>query len=105
MKQITKIIFSLRKQWKKQGFTPFEINNGNCDIFADEIAQKIPKAKTTATDYVNMDEFTHWYVKYKGKFFDAECPYGVKDYLKLPTFKREKIEKGDIINAFIPPVK
>ena len=97
MNEITKIILSLRKKWKKQrGFIPFEINNGNCDIFADEVAQKISQAEAIETFYLNVDEYSHFYIKYKEKFFDAECPYGVRDFLKLPTFKREKITEKDL---------
>lgn len=92
MNKIIFIILNLRKEWKKKGFTPYEINNGNCDVFADEVNKLLPRAKVIETDYFNIDEYAHFYIQYKGMFFDAECPHGVKDYHELPLFKREKIK-------------
>lgn len=98
MNKITNIILSLRKKWKKQGFTPFQINNGNCDIFANEVITKLGGYSDILYDvctenFVKFGELIgHIWITYKGKYYDVECPNGVKDWKKLPIFNREKIK-------------
>lgn len=75
------------KTWSK--FTPSVVNNGFCDIFADNFIYKFKGAEYWNTyDSDGGKTYGHVWVKYKGKYYDAETPNGVKDYADIPYIKR-----------------
>ena len=76
-----------KKNWSK--FTPKVCNNGFCDIFADKFTEKFKGAEYWNTyDSDGGKTYGHIWVKYKGKFYDAEVPNGVKEYKDIPYIKR-----------------
>ena len=64
------------------GITPREIDDGSCFNWAF-IAKKVLGRK--ATLYSACEN--HAFVRYNGKFYDAECPRGVKYWWDLPVVR------------------
>lgn len=77
---------------------PYEINNGDCDRFADAVCSKVKGTEVRITEFEDEFEGYHWvghfWVEYKGKHYDAECPDGVDNFLDLPIFQKAKVKKG-----------
>ena len=68
---ITDIINNLVSLYKYlYNVTPYQINCGMCEDF----------------DYDKDIGGTHYFVCYKGKYYDSECPEGVEDWKQLPAF-------------------
>ena len=74
-----------KKNWVD--FKPSVINDGFCEIWAKHFKEIIGGEikKTFASD---GNVFSHTFIKYKNKYFDAEMPNGCSDILDLPYFKR-----------------
>jgi hypothetical protein len=118
-KEISKIVKMLIKKFDKEYDIPFDmINQGDCNIFAEEIedlSKEInivgevlsdglfydPYDETptemllNVSDYGNKpDDFdeiglpSHYWFYYKGKHFDSDAPNGVDDMFDLPIIKR-----------------
>lgn len=77
---------------------PWDINNGLCEDFALEVLKHVPKAEMvdivdfegTKNEEKNCDlllEFSHFWILWNGKHYDAECIDGVKIHRELPFFK------------------
>ena len=64
---------------------PYDINNGRCEDFAEAIVKKMPGATSMWNDFDN-DDPNHCYVRYNGRYYDAECPEGVNSPDDLPIF-------------------
>lgn len=71
---------------------PSDIAGGYCEDFANEIERKVPGAVGEwewESDEVPKElEWTHCAIKYKGKYYDAEAPYGVDHWSQLPNWNR-----------------
>lgn len=74
---------------------PVDVNNGNCEAFADLVASRVPGARVlwdweapSKTDPANDFAWVHCFIHYEGKFYDSECPDGVEDWTQLPLFVR-----------------
>ena len=66
--------------------TPWDINNGYCDDFADRCAELINGSE--AVDLMEYDEeLAHTALLYRGKFYDAECLGGAVSWQDLPIVK------------------
>jgi hypothetical protein len=69
-------------------FTPEICNDGFCDIFAEKFQEEYPRAELWGTDWGLGFTMGHVWIKYKGKFYDAETPHGVKDWRELPYIQK-----------------
>lgn len=69
-------------------FTPEVCNNGFCDVFAEKFREEYPGAELWSTDWGLGYTFGHVWVRYKGKFYDAETPNGVDDWRDIPFIQR-----------------
>ena len=97
MNKVTKAILDLLEEEYFEYF-PKEINQGLCDEFADKVVKIVPKAEMYwAEDWVEennsklpdtIGSWGHCFIVYKNKFYDSECPYGTKQFINLPFFKR-----------------
>ena len=75
------------KDWDE--FTPELCNDGFCDIFVEKFKEEYPGAELWQTSASTSPwGFGHSWVKYKGKFYDAETPNGVKDWKDLPYIQK-----------------
>lgn len=72
--------------------SPYDINNGECEDFALEIIRRMGGYSPDLTDGAPNDMECklpgHYWIEYKGKYYDAECPQGVSKWQELPIFKK-----------------
>jgi hypothetical protein len=87
------IVQVIRGIIREFGLPATEINAGFCEEFADRVAEKLPGAVVVwdweADEAEGMNRgwaWAHCFVRYEGKFYDAECPHGVEHWLNLPFF-------------------
>jgi hypothetical protein len=97
---ISCVIRVLTKMYAFQGVEASEINNGLCEEFAGKVidymdgeSQDLYDLATPYTD-VYEDWPGHYWVYYKGKHYDAECPEGVENWEDLPIFQRYRQDGG-----------
>jgi len=98
MNQITKTINKLLEEvWFE--YWPNEINNGNCESFAHDVTKLVPSSHAIwAKDWFEINKInppinlslSYCFIMYRKKFFDSECPKGVKNIYDLPFFKNQK---------------
>ena len=94
MQKITETIQKINAIFNAKGITPHAINNGLCEDFAMMVIEQmggysseLEEVATESFDGAN-DLPGHVWIYYQDKFYDAECPQGVKDWRELPIFKR-----------------
>lgn len=92
IENMTKIIKDIVKEYKE---TPYEINNGLCENFADKVNDIIPQSEIIDVGLEDPIIWGHVFIKYRGLYFDAEAPHGVKDIKNLPIFNRRIKNKGE----------
>jgi hypothetical protein len=81
-------LVSLRDSYHAEdGVRPEDINNGCCADFATAIWEQFPEAKVLSDEELGADEYTHSFLYYGGKYFDAEAVHGVDDWRALPIFR------------------
>jgi len=98
MLTITTAILDCINQWAE---TPREINRGNCDTFANQIetlgfGEAVWGDELSPEDwsFSSEDWFTnyapyHCLILYQGRYYDSECPEGVKWPDQLPYYRRQ----------------
>ncbi len=71
------------------GMTPYEINNGNCDAWAENVKDLLPAHRVEIWETLfGFSDTTHVFLRIDGKFYDAEAPKGVDDHNDLPIFAK-----------------
>jgi hypothetical protein len=91
---IADVIRGLVAEALVHGDTPIVINTGRCADFADAVWRRFPEAKIFSDEDFGRDEYTHTFLKYKERYYDAETPDGVDDWQDLPIFHRQAEEFG-----------
>jgi len=90
MDDITRIIKHTRDAYDA---TPYEINDGQCEVFMQDIVDEAPRAEECCTGFVLANEYlaypVHVWIFYEGQHYDAECASGVDDFLDLPFFRNQ----------------
>jgi len=86
---VDKLTEIIKDKVRDFGLSPYEINTGSCDNFADSV---LDEAKHCGLDVsLREDENVgHIWVVYKGRHYDAEVPKGVSDWKELPIIKRNE---------------
>ena len=86
----TDIAMVIQELIKKYDDTPYSINNGYCQEFAEDLVKLVRGAEhfEVGGSWVeeNIDEPAHSFVKFEGRYYDAEAPQGVRDWHNLPVF-------------------
>ena len=102
-KNLSKVIERISKNYN---CSIEDINNGECDNFAVEVAEYFFGEDTSQTlffrelngfklvtygDYSKFDDELdpHTWILYNGKHYDAEAPNGVVSHYDLPIYKRQ----------------
>lgn len=70
------------------GRHPYDINNGDCEEFANIIADEFEGA---VAEWGEGGEGDHCFIAYKGKYYDAEEPHGVPRWEDLPLYHRRLV--------------
>ena len=83
----TKLSTVFKAVTQDMGLTPAQINNGNCDAWADKVQDRL--VGKCRVDIYEV-EFCHVFVKICGLYYDAESMDGVDDYMNLPIFAKLK---------------
>ncbi len=111
----TKIEKIILESVKKFNQSPYIINNGNCDLFAQYVIEKMG-GETNSLYGLASDMFgdfgvlnknfkskygnapkkvkrkinlnSHVWIYYRGRHYDAETPKGVQNFLNLSIFKK-----------------
>ena len=94
---ITEIIDDLVSIW---GISPYDINCGECDEFAQTTIECLGGYSDNLYELVtgnfdpemNTDLPGHMWIFYKGRHYDSESPYGVDDWRQLPIFTKYQTE-------------
>ena len=71
------------------GMNPYQINDGYCGEFAEVLEQTIPGAEANDCE-LDFTYGDHAWIEYKGRYYDAETPFGVDNLDDLPIFKRRR---------------
>lgn len=72
--------------------TPYTINQGMCDQFAEDVRELIEGAEAHWGDELtneddNQEQFGyHCIVHYEGRYYDSEHPDGVSDFRQISAF-------------------
>jgi hypothetical protein len=99
------IAIHIRKLVKKYRKHPWDINCGQCEDFAEDLLELVGEGEVI--DVTDLDEdwqpeddgIYHFVFVFKDMFFDAEEPYGARDWRHLPLCaralrSRERSRKG-----------
>ncbi len=71
--------------------SPYEINNGCCNEWAQEVLDLLAKAPVLVEMWEKPFGFadtTHCFLRINGKFYDAEDLEGTDDHMGLPIFAK-----------------
>ncbi len=76
------------RRWRKQ--RPYDINNGDCEDFQQDVCAAISNAQERVTEnYPSAARMAgHCWIYYRGRHYDAEAPRGVDRWQRLPIFAR-----------------
>ena len=78
---------------------PYDINNGQCEEFAAAVKDRLPEAEAIWADdlreksmFDGIDTWLddHCFIRFQGRYYDAEEPEGVSSPDLLPFFWRQK---------------
>lgn len=87
----------IRRIVKEFGLTPKQINEGECEEFAEKVRHIIPEAKIEEIqDHFEDIVMRHFYLKYKSKYYDSETPKGVAHWSDLPVYQRGKRSNNNL---------
>lgn len=85
------------KDYKLKG--PYNINNGYCEEWANEVIKRIPEAEDVGTPEKEWDEENwatgHVWIVINGINYDAETMEGVKDWKNLTPFKNNRLSRAE----------
>lgn len=81
---LTAELIKLRDSYE---MSPQDINCGLCAEFATQIWQKCCGVEIISDEDMGAIEYTHTFISYGGRFYDAECVTGVENWKDLPIFQ------------------
>jgi hypothetical protein len=82
---------------KACGKSPYDINNGDCDSFADALYRAAEQMGLYVECFDSYDEVglpVHYWVCIEGKHYDAEAPEGVGEWRELPIFRNHFLKRA-----------
>ena len=79
---------TIRNMVRRWGMSPISINSGACDEFAENLLRHYPEGILVEVGLKSDIIPGHAVVKYRGRYYDAETPKGVKRANDLPIVKR-----------------
>ncbi len=89
--ELRKIIETVNLDFENRGVTPYQINNGYCNEWADTVFEEMAKTDSIVEEWETIwgfSECSHSFIRVDGRFYDAECTMGVNNYMELPIFSK-----------------
>lgn len=81
--------------------TAWDLNNGACEEFADAVVEAVPEADALypaeLVPGMELLDCPHVMLFWRGKFYDAECIQGVKDWRDLPLMKNRGKSRARVL--------
>ena len=78
---------------------PYDINCGFCEEWGERVAELYREATgNNGIDVIDPGNLSgnpddsllgHVFIRFRGRYYDAECPEGVDDWRKLPLFTKQ----------------
>jgi hypothetical protein len=100
-KSVRKEILFLRRHYRREHkLTPYQVNNGSCDSFADDLLNSFGDGQAIWGEdfpskfepYMTLEDIErvggHCFFFIEGLYFDAECVNGVDNPALLPFYQR-----------------
>lgn len=88
-KSLTSRIRALVFLWGKD---PIEINAGLCANFATVLWEQDRSLKIISDKDLGADEYSHTFIEFNNKYYDAETPHGISDWKMFPIYSRKQVE-------------
>lgn len=114
LRRMQKNGFQYKMYWRYDAII-WDINNGYCE----DLATKVIRRMGGETDWLyglwmedrgtKFEGVSHYVIKYNGKYYDAECPDGVKSLVNIPLYinryksREEYIDEMRILQETISP--
>jgi hypothetical protein len=80
-----------KKEWLVKRLSPSMTNMGYCYELAEDIVSGLHDKSARVVEIQDGKEvrqgFDHWAINYKGKYYDAEIPCGVRKFKDIPFVK------------------
>jgi hypothetical protein len=95
LQDVGRAVWGVLHEYAQHTDFPDEVNKGGCDSFADEAKEAVEALGFEAIKYgVRRPEgnlcHVFLFVEDVALFYDAECPYGVRNWHQLPFFVRDR---------------
>lgn len=74
--------------------TPYDINCGRCEHWATDVESAVPEA---VADWLEESDLIHCAVLFRGRWYDAECLGGVRDYHDLPLVRNRGLDRMTVL--------
>ena len=84
--ELNKVFFRL------YGLSPYSINCGDCEHYADCLAEILPGCEGFWGDELineddDPDQFSyHFITRYNGRYYDSQHPWGVDDFREISAY-------------------
>jgi hypothetical protein len=81
---------AIREVTNALGLSPYDINNGYCYEWAEQVYERLASTHKVELWEVpfGMGDTSHAFLRIDGRFYDAELPAGVEDHAGLPLFTK-----------------
>jgi hypothetical protein len=81
--------FDRQKEEFGREIEPYQVNCGMCDELAQYVEETIDGAEmfVVEDEFPELSHISHYAIRYKGRYYDAEAPCGVDDVRELPIIK------------------
>ena len=91
-------IADLRSVCPRAPITAQHINNGECADFATIVWERMGRIEAVEilddTDFNGNEHYAHTFLRYQGRYYDAEAIEGVDTWDALPIFVRLRDDKA-----------
>ena len=85
--------------------TTWDINNGYCEAFAEDVCEQVPEATWDWIEDLVVEELGEEYegcyhavIVFKGRYYDAECIEGVSSIKDIPVVKNVDRTREEVLS-------
>jgi hypothetical protein len=111
--RLTESIKQMRQVWLDEGIvgSAEEISCGLCSDFATAVEAELGSEEREDLQFATDERlgeptgYEHTWLRFMGRHYDAEAPEGVKDWRRLPIFKRKNRRTQRLRSEYIAAAK